>query len=205
MRTQKEGPAPAKWRKRTENRRPSRLWLLHRLSRSAANRAPPELRKRAGSGRSARRAPRRNRAAQSPSRPCARSLNAVPSEKRRSKRLRPWALFRLIGELFADGLHRVRPPRRRKKQERRNRRKSTRAHARKTPSFCFLPSPVGSNSMVHNALWVKISHILTQRNHYATRSGSTACGWTAVKQHEAAPASPRFTPVHPTLGHRMRA
>ena len=59
---------------------------------------------------SARRAPRRNRAAQSPGRPCARSRNAVPTEKRRSKRLRPWALFRLIGELFADRLHRVRPP-----------------------------------------------------------------------------------------------
>ena len=88
-------------------------------------------------------------------RPCARSRNAVPSEKRRSKRLRPWALFRLIGELFADGLHRVRPPRRRKKQGRRNRRKSSRAHARTTPSFSFSPSPIGSNSMVHNALRVK--------------------------------------------------
>ena len=37
------------------------------------------------------------------------------------------------------------------------------SHARTTPSFCFSPSPIGSNSMVHNALWVKISHILTQR------------------------------------------
>ena len=53
----------------------------HLLFRSAANRSPPEVRKRAGSGRSARRAPQRNRAAQSPSRPCARSRNAVPSEK----------------------------------------------------------------------------------------------------------------------------
>ena len=117
----------------------------------------------AGSGRSARRAPRRNRAAQSPSHPCARSRNAVPSEKRRSKRLRPWAFFRLIGELFADGLHRVRHPRRRKKRGRKNRRKSSLAHTRTTPSFCFSPSPIGSNSMVHNALRVKISHILTQR------------------------------------------
>ena len=175
-RTQKEGPAPAKWRKRTENRRPSRLWLLHRLSRSATNRAPPEVRKRAGSGWSARRAPRRNRAAQSPSRPCARSRNAVPSEKRRSKRLRPWAFFRLIGELFADRPHRVRHPRRRKKRDRKNRRKNSLAHARTTPSFCFSPSPICSNSMVHNALRVKISHILTQRNHHTTTSGSTACG-----------------------------
>ena len=130
---------------------------------SATNRSPPELRKRSGSGRSARRVPRRNRAAQSPSRPCARSRNAVPSEKRRSKRLRPWAFFRLIGELFADGLHRVRHPRRRKKRGRRNRRKSSLAHARTTPRFCFSASPIGGNSMVHNALGVKISHMLTQR------------------------------------------
>lgn len=138
--------------------------------------------------------------------PPLRSLaQPIQTEKRRSKRLRPWAFFRLIGELFADGLHRVRHPRRRKKRGRRNRRKSSRAHARTTPSFCFSPSPISSNSLVHNALRVKISHILTQRRHHTTRSGSTACGRTAVKQHEAAPASPRFTPVHPTLGRRMRA
>ena len=76
---------------------------------SATNRAPPEVRKRSGSGRSARRVPRRNRAAQSQSRPCARSRNDVQTEKRRSKRLRPWAFFRLIGELFADRPHRVPP------------------------------------------------------------------------------------------------
>ena len=125
---------------------------------------------------SARRAPRRNSAAQSPSRPCARSRNALPSEKRRSKRLRPWAFFRLIGELFADGLHRVRPPRRRKKQERRNRRKSSRERARTTPSFCFSPSPIGSNSVVHNALQVKISKNLTYRKYHTTTSASTPCG-----------------------------
>lgn len=154
----------------------SRLWLLHRPSRSATNRAPPEVRKRAGSGRSARRAPRRNRAAQSPSRPCARSRNAVPSEKRRSKRLKPWAFFRLIGELFADGRHRVRHPRRRKKRGRRKRRKSSLAHTRTTPSFCFSPSPIGSNSVVHNALWVKTHHILTHKKYHTTLSASTPCG-----------------------------
>ena len=125
---------------------------------------------------SARRAQRRNRAAQSPSRPCTRSRNAVPTEKRRSKRLRPWAFFRLIGELFADRPHRVRPPRQRKKRGRRNRRKSYRAHARTTPSFCFSPSPIGSNSVVHNALRVKTRHILTQRQHHTTTSASTLCG-----------------------------
>lgn len=100
----------------------------------------------------------------------------VPSEKRRSKRLRPWALFRLIGKLFADGLHRVRPPRRRKKQERRNRRKSSRERARTTPSFCFSPSPIGSNSVVHNALQVNISKNLTYRKYHTTTSASTPCG-----------------------------
>ena len=142
---------------------------------SAANRAPPEVRGRSGSGRSARRAPRRNKAAQSPSRPCARSRNAVPTEKRRSKRLRPWAFFRLIGELFADRPHRVRPPRRRKKQGRRDQRKSSRANARTTPSFCFSPSPIGSNSMVHNALRVKVSNFLTHRKQPTTTSASIPC------------------------------
>ena len=124
------------------------------------------LPKRAGAreaGGARGRAKPSHKEAKSPSRPCARSHDVVPTEKRRSKRLRPWAFFRLIGELFADRPHRVRPPRRRKKQERRNRRKSSLAHARTTPSFCFFPSLVGSNPMVHNALWVKISHILTQR------------------------------------------
>ena len=42
--------------------------------------------------------------------------------------------------------------------------------ARTTPSFCFSPSPICCNSMVHNALRVKISHILTQIWHYTTTS-----------------------------------
>ena len=96
--------------------------------------------------------------------------------KRRSKRLRPWAFFRLIGGLFADDLHRVRTPRRRKKQGRRNRRKSSRTHAHTTPSFCFFPSPIGSNSVVHNALRVKISKNLTYRKYHTTTSASTPCG-----------------------------
>ena len=44
--------------------------------------------------------------------------------KRRSKRLRPWALYRLIGELFAYRPHPGRHPRRRKKRGRRNREKA---------------------------------------------------------------------------------
>jgi len=37
------------------------------------------------------------------------------------------------------------------------------SHARATPSFCFLPSPIDSNSVFHNALRVKTNQILTQR------------------------------------------
>ena len=107
--------------------------------------------------------------------PCARSHNVVPTEKRGSKRLKPWAFFRLIGELSTHRPHRVRHPRRRKKQGRRNRRKSSLAHARTTPSFCFLSSPIDSNSVVHNALRVKISNILTHRKQPTTTSESTAC------------------------------
>lgn len=84
--------------------------------------------------------------------------------------------FDLSGSFFADRPHRVRHPRRRKKRGRRNRRKSSRAHTRTSPSFCFSASPIGSNSMVHNALRVKISHILTQRQLHTTTSASTPCG-----------------------------
>ncbi len=146
----------AKTDRKTGGIRSCNSW--HLLFRSAANRAPPEARRRSGSGRSARRAKPSHKAAQSPSRPCTRSHDVVPTEKRRSKRLKPWAFFRLIGELSTHRPHRIRHPRRRKGG---NRRKSSRAHARTTPSFCFSPSPIGSNSMVHNALRVKISHILT--------------------------------------------
>ena len=49
------------------------------------------------------------------------------------------------------------------------------SHARTTPSFCFFPSPIDSNSVVHNALRVKISNILTQRKQPTTTSASTPC------------------------------
>ena len=50
------------------------------------------------------------------------------------------------------------------------------SHARTTPSFCFLPSPIGSNSMVHNALRVKVSNISTYRKQPTTTSASIPCG-----------------------------
>lgn len=76
--------------------------------------------------------------------PCARSHDVVPTEKRRSKRLKPWAFFRLIGELSTHRPHRVRHPRRRKKQGRRNRERAlsrTRAQHR-VSIFCLHPSTV---------------------------------------------------------------
>ena len=61
-------------------------------------------------------------------------------------------------------------------QEARSEKPANKAHARTSPSFCFSPSPIGSNSVVHNALQVKISKNLTHKKHHATISGSTACG-----------------------------
>ena len=49
------------------------------------------------------------------------------------------------------------------------------SHARTTPSFCFLPSRIGSNSMVYNALGVKISNILIHKKYHATTSASIPC------------------------------
>ena len=173
---QKEGPALAKWQKQTE--KPEAFAAVTLGICCSVRPRTAHLPKRAGDREAggARGGPNGGTERHNHRPPCARSHNVVPTEKRGSKRLKPWAFFRLIGELFADGLHRVRHPRRRKKRDRRNRRKSSRANARASPSFCFSPSPIGSNSVVHNALWVKISHILTQRNHHTTHSGSTACG-----------------------------
>lgn len=110
---------------------------------SATNHSPPELRRRSGSEWKARRAKPSHKEAKLPSRPCTRSHNAVQTEKRRSKRLKPWAFFRLIGELSTHRPHRVRHPRRRMKQGRRNRRKSSRTRAQHRVSvFCLHPSAV---------------------------------------------------------------
>lgn len=79
------------------------------------------------------------------------------------------------------------------------------ARARTSPSFGFFPSPTCSNSLEHNTLGVKISRILTHSKQPTTISESTTCKQTTVKRHEATSSSPRFTPVHPTFGRRMRA
>ena len=96
--------------------------------------------------------------------------------KRRNTRLKPWALFQLIGELSVHRPHPRPPPRCRKKRGRGNRRKIPRAHARTSPSFGFLPSPICSNPVEHNALGVKISRISTHTKQPATHSESTSCG-----------------------------
>ena len=115
----------------------------HLLFRSAANRALPEARRRAGSERRARRAKPCHKAAQSPNRPCTRSHDVVQAEKRRSKRFKPWAFFRLIGELSTHRPLRVRHPRRHKKQGRRNRRRSSRTRAQHRVSvFCLHASTI---------------------------------------------------------------
>lgn len=49
------------------------------------------------------------------------------------------------------------------------------SHARTTPSFCFLPSRIDNNSVVHNALRVKISDILTHKKQPTTTSASIPC------------------------------
>ena len=95
--------------------------------------------------------------------------------KRRSKRLKPWAFFRLIGELFADRPHRV-PPHAdaRSKSGETGEKALTHTRAQHRVSV-FLPSRIESNSVVHNALRVKRSNILTHRKHHATTSASTLC------------------------------
>lgn len=50
------------------------------------------------------------------------------------------------------------------------------ARTRASLSFCFSASPIGSNSVVHNALHVNISKNLTYRKYHTTTSASTPCG-----------------------------
>lgn len=130
---------------------------------SAANRAPSEARRRSGSGRSARAGQaesQRGEIAEPPLRSLARRSSDRKKEEQTAQSL---GIFSTYRGAFRRSPPPRPPPRRRKKQERRNRRKNSLAHARTTPSFCFSASPIGGNSMVHNALRVKISHILTQK------------------------------------------
>ena len=137
---------------------------------SAANRAPPEVRKRAAGPTEEQ----SGTIAGPPLRSFAQRRSDRKKKEQTAQALGTFSTYR--GAFRRSPPPRPPPPRRHKKRGRRNRRKSSRANARASPSFCFSPSPIGSNSVVHNALWVKISHILTQRNHHTTHSGSTACG-----------------------------
>ena len=131
----------AKTDRKTGGIRSCNSW--HQLFRSATHREAPKVCRRSGSEWKARRAKPCHKAAQSPSRPCTRSHNVVSTEKRRSKRFKPWAFFRLIGELSTHRPLRVRHPRRHKKQGRRNRRRSSRTRAQHRVSvFCLHASTI---------------------------------------------------------------
>mgnify|MGYP000866938452 CR=1 FL=1 len=182
-----------------------RKYPLRHPDCSATHREALKVRRRSGSERRARRAKPSHKEAKSPSRPCARWVNVVPTEKGGTRGSSVGHFSNLSGSFPPIAPTRGRPPRCRKKRGRGNRRKILRAHARTSPSFGFLPSPTCSNSVEHNALGVKMSRILTHTKRHATHSESTTCEQTSVKRHEATSSSPRFTPVHPTFGRRMRA
>ena len=135
----------------------------HLLSRSATHREAPKVRRSSGSERRARRAQPSHKEAKSPSRPGARWVNAVPTEKGGTRGSNLGHFSNLSGSFPPIAPTRGLPPRCRKKRGRGNRRKILRAHARTSPSFGFLPSPTCSNPVEHNALGVKTSRILTYR------------------------------------------
>ena len=175
-RTQKEGPAPAKWRKRTE--KPEAVAAVALASAVPFVREPRTSRSAQALGKREERAvgpteEQRGTIAEPPLRSLARRRSDRKKEEQTAQAL---GIFSTYRGAFRQWPPPRPPPRRRKKQGRRNRRKSSRAHTRTTPSFCFSPSPIGSNSVVYNALRVKISYILTQKQYHATTSASTPCG-----------------------------
>lgn len=149
-------------------------WPL--LFRSATHRKAPKVCRRSGSERRSPRAQPSHKEAKSPSSPCARWVNAVPTEKGGTRGSSLGHFSNLSGSFPPIAPTRGRPPRCRKKRGRGNRRKILRAHARTSPSFGFSPSPTCGNPVEHNALWVKISRILTHSKQPATHSESTSCG-----------------------------
>ena len=151
----------AKTDRKTGGIRGCRSW--HLLSRSATHREAPKVRRSSGSERRARRAQPSHKEAKSPSRPGARWVNAVPTEKGGTRGSNLGHFSNLSGSFPPIAPTRGLPPRCRKKRGRGNRRKILRAHARTSPSFGFLPSPTCSNPVEHNALGVKTSRILTYR------------------------------------------
>lgn len=141
---------------------------------SAANRAPSEARRRSGSGRSARAGQaesQRGEIAEPPLRSLARRSSDRKKEEQTAQSLGIFSTYR-------GAFHPSPPPRSTPTptQEARAEKPTKKlSHARTTPSFCFLPSPIGSNSMVHNTLRMKISNILIHRKQPTTTSASTPC------------------------------
>ena len=148
----------------------------HLLFRSPPHRKAPKVRRRSGSERRARRAKPSHKEAKSPSSPCARWVNGVPTEKGGARGSNLGHFSNLSGSFPPIAPTRGRPPRCRKKRGRGNRRKILRAYARTSPSFGFSPSPTCGNPVEHNALGVKISRILTHSKQPTTISESASCG-----------------------------
>ena len=197
-RMQKAGLLSAKWQKQTEKPEAfAAVTLGICCSVRPPHREALKVRRRSGSEWRAPRAKPSHKEAKSPSSPCARWVNAIPTEKGGARSSSLGHFSNLSGSFPPIAPTRGRPPRCRKKRGRGNRRKIPRAHARTSPSFVFSPSPTCSNSLEHNALGVKISRILTHRKQPATHSESTTCGQSTVKPHERLrlhPDSPSFTP-----------
>lgn len=162
----------AKTDRKTGGRRGCNSW--HLLFRSAANRAPPEARRRSGSGRSARAGQaesQRGEIAEPPLRSLAQRRSDRKKEEQTAQALGIFSTYR-------GAFHPSPPPRSTPTptQEARAEKPTKKlSHARATPSFCFFPSPIDSNSVVHKVLRVKISNILTHRKQPTTTSASTPC------------------------------
>ncbi len=182
-----------------------RKYPLRHPNCSPPQREAPKVCRRSGSEWRARRAQPSHNEAKPPSSPCARWVNAVPTEKGGTRGSNLGCFSNLSGSFPPIAPTRGRHHRCRKKRGRRNQQKIPHAHTRTSPSFSFSPSPTCSNSVEHNALGVKISRILTHNKQPATHSESTTCERITVKRHEATSSSPRFTRLHPTFGRRMRA
>lgn len=134
----------------------------HLLFRSPPHRKAPKVRRRSGSERRAPRAKPSHKEAKSPSRPGARWVNAIPTEKGGAHGSNLGHFSNLSGSFPPIAPIHGRPLAAARSEVGKTGGKFL-AHARASPSFGFLPSPTCSNSVDHNALGVKISRILTQQ------------------------------------------
>ena len=111
--------------------------------------------------------------AKSPSSSCARWVNAVSTEKGGANGSSLGHFFDLSGSFLPIAPTTFDTDARSKGGET-GEKALTHTRAQHRVSV-FLPSRIESNSVVHNALRVKRSNILTHRKHHATTSASTLC------------------------------